>query len=226
MKHAKIFDTKHWENLKPIDLKKITFIHWDGYYRKEFKKNQIVIHHTVSGPGIRGDLSTWLWYKSKVATCIVIERDGKVNQLFSSKYYAYHLGCDNSILDKQSIGVELDNWGQLKEKNGSLYTIYKNKVDVPIVEFSNIAFRGQTIFEAYTEKQLKSLGELLLFWHGRYGIPLDYKPGMWNVSKNALSGKPGVWAHVSFRPWPSIRNKWDAFPDPNLIRMLKSISKL
>ena len=46
---------------------------------------------------------------------------------------------------------------------------------------------------------------------------------MWDVSERALDGADGVWAHVSLRPTPQ---KFDVHPDPNLIKMLKTISEL
>jgi hypothetical protein len=41
---------------------------------------------------------------------------------------------------------------------------------------------------------------------------------MWEVNKDAMSGKAGVWAHVSCR-----KDKVDVFPQPELIDMLKSL---
>jgi len=222
-----IYGSNQWSDLKPLDLKDedLQMVDWDRYYKEEFDKKQIVLHHTVSGPGIRGDLATWKKYTSNIATCMIVEREGTINQLFSSKYWGYHLGAGKSSLDKHSIGVELDNWGQLHEKEGKLYTVYDSKVDVPIVHYSK-GFRGEQIFEAYTVAQLRAVGELLLFWNKRYGITLTYHEEMWDVSDKALAGEPGVWAHVSYRPWPSSKNKWDVHPDPNLISMLKTISGL
>lgn len=222
-----VHGSNQWSDLKPLDLKDEDLIlkEWDRYYKEEFEKKQIVLHHTVSGKKIDGDLATWKKYKSNIGTCTIVERDGTINQLFSSKYWAYHLGAGKSSLDKHSIGVELDNWGQLEERDGKLYTVYGSHVDVPIVHYPK-GFRGEQIFEAYSIAQLRAAGELLLFWNKRYGIPLTYNEDMWDVSEKALAGEPGVWAHVSFRPWPSSKNKWDVHPDNNLISMLKTISGL
>ena len=82
-----IYGSNQWSDLKPLDLKDedLQMVDWDRYYKEEFDKKQIVLHHTVSGPGLRGDLETWKKYKSNIATCMIVERDGKINQLFSSK---------------------------------------------------------------------------------------------------------------------------------------------
>jgi N-acetylmuramoyl-L-alanine amidase len=222
-----IYGSNKWSDLKPLEMsdEDLVQVKWLKYYKDTYEKNQIVLHHTVSGPGIKGDLRTWENYKSHIATCVIIGRDGKINQLFSSKYWGYHLGCGKPMLDKMSIAVELDNWGQLEERDGKLYTVYNSVVDVPTVHYPE-GFRGEQIFEAYPEAQLRSLGELLLLWNKNYKIPLSYNEDMWDVSKRALNGDPGVWAHVSYRPWPSKHNKWDVHPDPNLRSMLRTISGL
>lgn len=216
-----------WSSLQPLDLKdpKLVQIPWKKYSTEVTDKKQIVLHDTISGPKINGDLATWERYKADVAAHVIIERDGTINQLFSSKNYAYHLGCGNTELDKHSIAIELDNWGQLEEKDGNYYTIYGNRVNVDAVTFSK-GFRGEQVFEAYTKEQLQSLGELLLYWNKTYNIPLDYNEDIWDICDRALEGEPGVYAHVSYRPYPSNRNKWDAHPDPSLIELLKNLSEL
>jgi len=234
-----------WSNLKPLDIYSTTLVQvpWLKYYREEFPKDQIVLHHTVSGPGIEGDLNTWKNFKSHIATCMIIERDGKINQLFSSKYWGYHLGVGKVSLDQKSIAVELDNWGGLylgdgSERNfgknfdgtykiirtipGKFYTVYGNTVDIPVVYYPK-GFRGYYYYEAYTYEQLKSLGELLLFWNKKYNISLIYNEDMWDVSQRALNGERGVWTHVSYR---SPSEKQDCHPQPELIDLLKSLNKL
>lgn len=214
----------NFSDLEPLDLEgdKLVQVPWVKYYDTVKDKRQIVIHHTVSGPGIDGDLNTWKKFKSHIATCIIIGRDGTINQLFSSKYWGYHLGVGHRELDQHSIAVELDNWGQLEERNGELYTVYGNKVDVPTVFYPR-GFRGYQLYEAYTEEQLRSLGQLILLWNDRYRIPLNYNSDMWDVSERALNGTPGIWTHVSYRPAPQ---KFDCHPDPNLKDLLLTLPTL
>lgn len=214
-----LFEIKYdWTGLESLSLEdnKLIQVNWLKYYPDIYKKNQVTIHHTVSGPGISGDLEHWKTFKSHIATCIIIERDGKINQLFSSKYWGYHLSCGNTFLDQHSIAVELDNWGQLYELNGKFYNVYDKEVNVPIRRYIK-GFRGEQIFEAYTKEQLWSLGQLLLLWNINYEIPLRYNEDMWDVSEKALNGEPGIFAHVSYKP----SGKWDAHPDPQLISLLK-----
>lgn len=231
-----------WKNLKPFDLSKIETLPFpdDQFLHDEFDKKQIVLHHTVSGNGVEGDVATWEATPERVATCIIIDRDGIPWQLFSSKYWAYHLGAGNSNLDKHSLGIELDNWGWLiagdgtpkqfgknadgtpkfiRTVSGKYYTFYGNSVTVPMQYYAN-GFRGYNYYEKYTYKQLKTLGELLLYWKMRYNIPLTYNSDMWDVTPRALNGIPGIWTHVSYRPMPE---KTDCHPQPELITLLRSL---
>jgi len=231
-----------WENLKPLDLSKIEIVPFpdDQYFHEIYSKTQICIHHTISGDGVDGDISTWEDDPSLVGTCIIIDRAGTPWQLFSSKYWAYHLGAGNHVLDRHSIGVELDNWGWLipgdgtvkqfgKKKNGQpkmvqtelgrYYTYYGYPEAVPLQHYPN-KFRGYEYYEKYSDSQLKTVGELILFWHNKYGIPLDYHEDMWDVSPKALDGTSGIWTHCSYRP---ASDKTDCHPQPELIELLKAL---
>jgi N-acetyl-anhydromuramyl-L-alanine amidase AmpD len=233
-----------WKYLKPLDLSRIEQYPFPEkkYFKTKYKKTQIVLHHTVSGPNISGDVNTWINSKYRIGTCIIVARDGTPYQLFSSRYWAYHLGTGDHEQDKRSIGIEIDNWGGLKPGGGlksfcvapymrgfmypkftrpeSFYAYYGNKVDVP-VQYYKDGYRGYNYYEKYTDEQIKTVGELLLFWRDRYKIPLAYNDKMWDVTSESKWGKPGVWSHTSFRT-----DKSDVHPQPELIQMLKTIQTL
>lgn len=233
-----------WSNLKPIDIAKIeTYPFPDNqFFHDIYPKTQIVLHHTVSGNGVEGDISSWEGDPVQVAVCIVVDRDGIAWQLFSSKYWAYHLGVstNNHALNKASIAIEIDNWGWLIPGDnttkqfglkpngqpnmiytvlGKYYTYYGNSVTVPMEYYAD-GFRGYRNYEKYTEKQLRTVGELLLLWRLKYNISLKYNEDMWDISPRALNGEPGVWTHVSYRPASA---KTDCHPQPSLIDMLKTL---
>lgn len=207
----------------------------DQYYKLQTPKKQIVIHHTASGVGPDGDLRHWIGTKARIATHIIIGRDGTMYQCFSSKYWAHHLGVKsvifkqhgfndygirNKILNQESIAIELDNWGGLKQdKDGNWLTWTGKVIDKKKVQEYPEGFRGHLGYEKYPKKQLDAMARLIRFWHDRYGIPMKYDKDMWDVSKKALSGKPGIYTHVSYRP-----DKSDCHPQPELIETLKSLS--
>ncbi|MFW6226355.1 MAG: peptidase C14 caspase catalytic subunit P20, partial [bacterium] len=93
-------------------------------------------------------------------------------------------------------------------------------VDVPVVHYPN-GYRGYYYYEKYTDDQIKTTGELLLYWNKTYDIPLDYNDNMWEVNDDALGGKRGIWSHTSYR-----NDKSDVHPQPELIEMLKTLKSL
>lgn len=220
-----------------MDLGKIIQVPFpvNQYHRVETPKKQIVLHHTASGEGAKGDIEYWKSDAVKIATSFVIGRDGTIYQLFSSKYYAAHLGIPASFLKskkfkdfgtrcdalhKGSIGIELDSWGWLTKKaDGKFYT-YTNE----IVKNENViaydqGFLGQRYFEKYTDKQIASTKELLQYLCETWKIDKSYQSDMFGVSDKALRGESGIFAHVSYRE----SGKWDVHPQYNLIEMLKSL---
>lgn len=230
-----------WLNLKPINLAKIQVHPFSThkYFHEIYDKTQIVLHHTVSGEGVDGDINSWEQASANIAVCILVDRAGTPWQLFSSKYWAYHLAAGNHDLDRHSIAIEIDNWGwlipgdgtyktfnnpprKIKTELGRYYTYYGNPVAVPLQYYSE-GFRGYNYYEKYTDNQIQTVGELLLYWNMMYNIPLTYNPTMWDVTREALGGKPGVWTHCSYRP---ANEKTDAHPQPELIDMLSILDTI
>lgn len=225
---------KEKKELNELDLKKIIQVDFpdDQYYKKQTNKKQIVLHHTVSGQGVSGDINWWRQTASRIATHIIVDWEGKIYQCYSSKYWGHHLGVkasNNEILNKKSIGIEIDSWGGLIRFNKLWYPAKWNSklkkfvANINVAPINNVqiypeGFRGFYGFEKYTDDQILSVRKLLIYWHKRYGIPIKYNSDMWDINQDALNGKEGVWTHVSYR-----NDKSDCHPQPELIAMLKSL---
>jgi N-acetyl-anhydromuramyl-L-alanine amidase AmpD len=216
---------------KKLDLSKIVQHNFSEkhYFAEELPKKQIVIHHTVSPESVKGDVNWWLNDGKRIGTCVLVAHDGTVHQVFSSKYWAYHLGLPNKHFSRQnlpykkldpiSIGIEIDSFGGLKKGKNGWESVYGNPVpDEKVVEYPD-GYRGYYAFEKYTNDQIEAVRQLLVFWNEKYDIPLDYNEDMWEVSKRALKGEPGVWSHTSYR-----YDKSDIHPQAELIEMLKSLT--
>ena len=176
----------------------------DQYYKENTDKNQLVIHHTVSGDGVINDIRYWMSLKSRIGTAVIINRNGIINQVFSTRNWAHHIGVTDKIfkslnlpnINKQlninSIGIELDNWGGLKEKNGKYYAFPNNfsKVVVPTenVQLYDKPYRGYYAFEKYTYNQIETLMSFIVYCHKIYNIPLTYNDNIWDLNKDALIG--------------------------------------
>lgn len=210
------------------------------YVNERTEKRQIVLHHTASGPGVDGDINWWMKTPERVATHFIIDREGRVHQLFDESFWGYHLGLEQKVftqahlqykqLDKQSIGIELDSWGYLApHTDGKFYPAkwdgrrnMPNTAAKPVPYFyeycSSQKWKGNQYYEKYTTKQLAALRELLTELCRRHNIPKTYNNEMWVVSTKALRGEPGIFAHCSYR-----HDKSDVHPQPELLNMLKSL---
>ena len=218
----------------PLDLSKIQTLAFPDsqYYKEAFEKTQVVLHHTASGRGVNGDYRWWLEDPARIATSVIIDRDGTINQLFAGKYWGHHIGCKedflrakkatktNKELNQHSIGIEIDAWGQLTQKDGRFYSYTGAEVPLCEVATYETPFRGHRYYQCYTPAQINSVRDLLLYWGQRNNIPLSYNEDMWDVSKRALDGEAGIWTHVSYRD-----DKCDCHPQPSLIKMLKGLSE-
>ena len=158
-----------------------------------------------------------------------MSKDGEICQAFSSKYWAYHLGVrseifkahdvDYRLLDKNSIGVEICNWGYLTERDGKFYNYVNGLVPESEVTILETPYKNKRYWHRYTDEQIESVRQLLVFWHKRYGISITYNDcDMWQVSKRALRGENGLFSHNSVRP-----DKLDIYPCPRMIEMLKEL---
>jgi hypothetical protein len=197
---------------------------YNFFNRSKTKINQIVLHHTVSSPDAGEQIiKYWNSQKNGVATHFVLAKDGTAYQAYDLDYWAYHLGLKdnrNVKLNKNSVGIEISNWGGLIKKGIKLYNVYKQEVkdNGDIIYFQN-GFRGYYYYQRYTKEQIGALRELILYISDKYNVPLSYNDDMWDYTEKAMNGKPGIWTHVSYR-----KDKSDCFPQDDLIGMLKGLS--
>jgi N-acetyl-anhydromuramyl-L-alanine amidase AmpD len=233
--------------MEPLNLSELVQVDFSSnqYYREETAKSQICLHHTVSGGFAQGVIDWWNQDPQRIATHFIIQKDGIIFQLYSSKYWAHHLGIKseflkkmgfsdynvrNTILNKSSVAMEICNWGGLvRDENGfhpakwdtnlRKYVPY-TKITIPddnVITYPK-PFRDFIYFEKYSTEQIVSINRLVVYLCDKFGIPKNYDPSIWDISMNALSGKPMIATHCSFR-----QDKSDCHPQPELIQMLQSL---
>ena len=87
------------------------------YFHEKHPKTQIVLHYTAGY--IKGDVAALSKPNYRVSVPFIIARNGKILNLWSSAYWAYHLGSSavggNSNGGKRTIGIEMSNIGFLKK---------------------------------------------------------------------------------------------------------------
>lgn len=207
------------------------------YFKEEYKKTQIVLHHTAgnsSGVNVANDWNSDK--RGRIATCAIISGpgaknspDGEIVQCFSSKYWAYHLGIKgdvfkaykvkHQILDKISIGIEICNWGQLDKIGPKFYNYVDREVPTSQVTELVTPYKGYKYFHKYSDAQIESTRQLLLYWNKVYNIDLSYDyTQMFSVNTKALKGENGLYSHNSYR-----KDKIDIYPCPRMIDMLTKL---
>jgi len=232
-----------------LNLEKIVQVDFPTaqYYKIDHVKTQIVWHHSAGWDNAQGMFNGWIENAERVATCCGITDDGTIYQIFSSKYWAYHVNIlskgnkqvkENPIyapyfkravdVENRTIGVEVLNWGGLKRVDGKYHTwasahinpLYKKDitVDEKKVQYYPEGFRGYYYYEKYTDREIESLWKLTRYWMGRYDIPLNPHQDIFELNQSAFQGVPGIYTHCSFRI-----DKQDMHPQPELLKMFVSL---
>lgn len=200
----------------------------DQFFQDLHPKKQIYLHHTAGGPNAVSVANYFQQKEGRVATAFVIGADGTIVQLFSSKHWAYHLGLkpevfaekgvDYKSLDKISIGIEICNYGPLAKKNGYFYNYVGGKVDRSQITELKSKYKGHIWWQKYTDEQIESTRQLLVYLCDTYGISKEYADVIFDIDKRALKGENGVFTHNSVR-----HDKSDIYPCPRMIEMLKNL---
>lgn len=228
--------------MKELDLSKIIQFPFPEheYIKVGTPKSQVCLHQTVSWGNAEGVFAYWDRDKNgAVGTCICIEGrhgkdcvDGTIVQGFSSKYWAWHLGLTPSIfkrfglryvnLNMICIGIEICNAAYVIKTPHGYYSKSLDWIvpDSEIVELP-APHRGHTLWHAFTDAQIDSTLELLLYWKKIWGIDPRFR-GMeiFDVNKDALSGVNGIYTHNCYTT-PQMRA--DIHPQPSLIKAWQHI---
>jgi N-acetyl-anhydromuramyl-L-alanine amidase AmpD len=198
------------------------------YYFEAQRKKRIVLHFTAGH--LQSDMNQLSQANYHVSVPFVIARDGKIYQLFYSKYWSHHLGLASGnpgkIYDKEAIGIELCNYGWLKPVGQELETIYSRQMNAstglpnPVDVYCNIndteaysqldtPYRDQEFYASYTPAQLESLIVLVRYLTALYLIPREFLPeeNRYLTNKTNMDFK-GIISHVNYRN----SGKWDIGP--------------
>jgi N-acetyl-anhydromuramyl-L-alanine amidase AmpD len=192
------------------------------------EKKQIYLHHTAGGPDAVSVAKYFDTKPERVATAFIIGANGTIVQCFSSRDWAYHLGLKESIfkaskvpylsLDPISIGIEVCNWGPLSFKNGKYYNYVGGEVNPSNVTTLEVPYKKHKHWFTYTDAQIESLRQLVVYLCETYDIPKDYNESIWDIDLDALKGNKGIFTHNSVR-----KDKSDMYPCPRVIQMLKNL---
>lgn len=219
----------------------------DQYIKKDCSslKKQITLHFTAGGSSSKNVIYGWQKDPDRVATAFLIcgkptskdtHKDGDIYQAFGSKYFAYHLAFSkktNKVPSKYhnftyeteiaeaTVAIEVTNWGYLtKESDGSFKTYVGTTVPKEDVVTLSKPHRGHIYYHDFTNAQIVSLKELVIYLCDKYSISKKFNEDMFDINLRALDGENGIFTHVSYRS-----DKFDCAPLPKLIKMLKEIEQ-
>lgn len=203
------------------------------------QKTGIVVHHTAGGPNA-ANVITGSWENDKtanggklaVATSFVIggpmssnpAMDGQIYMAFPDENWAHHLGtkaANNSQLNRQTIGIEICNWGPItKTKEGKFVTYVGSELAAEHVYKLDKPFRGFTWYHEYSDKQIESTKKLILALAEKWKINPKkvWNLESFNLSNQAMAGEGGIWTHTNYR-----NDKFDVSPSPKIIKMFNSL---
>jgi len=225
----------------------------EGEYKNgPIKAEYVFIHHTAGRQNPYKTIDSWGRDKrGAVATEFVlggqsvagndVSYDGEVVQAFPEGNYGWHLGKNGSqSMHKNSVGIEVNNFAYLTKggytnrgiwvaKNPNSYYTYAGVLadELQMVTLDT-PFRGHSVWHRYSDIQIESLKNLILFIGERDNI--DIRAGLpalvkeigadaFEFNTDAYYGKvKGLWTHTNTR-----KDKSDMFPQPELLDMLVSL---
>ena len=210
----------------------------DGEYLKgNYKNDYIILHHTAGGANPKVVIDSWSKdCIGKVATEFVVggqncksgntKYDGQIVRAFPEGCQAYHIGKSGSdYMNIHSVGIEMCNFGYIK--NGLTYI--GTNVDLNQIISLDSSFKGYLDWHKYSDEQINSVRELLLYISNRDNIDLHeglyrwiYEEGVmkaFGFHEDAYNGKvKGLLTHANIR-----KDKFDCSPQPNLVDMIMSL---
>lgn len=212
------------------------------YLTGNYKNEYIILHHTAGGANPYSVVTSWNTdTQGRVATEFCVggidcktgqnTYDGKIIKTFPDGCQAYHIGTSgSSFMNLHSVGIEICSMGNLTKDSKGIYKTYVNST----CQSNQVCtlcqpFRGYTYYHQYSDKQLQSLKQLLLFIANRDNIDLHEGLYKWikteGVQKafeyhdSAYKGlTKGLLSHASIR-----KDKFDVSPQPHLVDMILSL---
>lgn len=229
------------------------------YFVGPTKKEWVFLHHTAGWDNPYNTISNWgRDNRGAIATEFVlggpkitdgnISFDGELVQAFPEGGYGWHLGTGNNVMHRNSVGIEVCNFGYLtlggywkwnsttkknewiKLKGDRLYTYVGTEVNPSSSQVVTLSkpFRGHSTWHRYSDNQISVLRDWILFVGNRDNI--DVRKGLPELIKSRgvdafdvfditmCERTKGLWSHTNVR-----KDKVDMFPQQELIDMLLSL---
>ncbi len=200
-----------------------------GYYREEHRKRMILLHFTA-GTTAAGAFTTFKNNRGRVATPYILDRDGKIYEIFPPRYWAIHLFRHYSgeypiyyQLEQRTIPIEIVNVGPLKPDSGDRRQLNWWAPPHPVTgretfstkwcmmdesdKYVKKTDRGIQYFAAFTAAQYASLNKLIDYLCLHFDIPRQAPRNKLATDLEGMINFNGIASHQNFRS-----DKWDIGP--------------
>ena len=181
------------------------------YHPTKTPKKSICLHFTVGH--IKADIETLTKKDYHVSVSYVVDRSGRIYELFPDTYWSCHLGKDaiggNEVMSKQSIGIEISNYGPLTQSGENLMDSYK-KAYCKMSEteyYYKHSYKHHDYYASMTDIQTEAVAALVKYLGRKHNIPMNFKGDdePFASDKEAVSFN-GVFYHTNVRKdkfdWP------------------------
>lgn len=214
---------------------KTQFLPKGEYFAGPTKKDWLFLHHTAGWDNPYNVITSWERdNRGAVATEFVLGGpkitdssttwDGELVQAFPTGGYGWHLGTGNNVMHRNSVGIEVCNFGWIKDGKTYVNTVAQSSQIVTLAK----PFRGHKTWHRYSDKQIEVLKDWILFIANRDNI--DVRKGLPEMIRQKgadafdffdpkfVEANKGLWSHTNVR-----KDKVDMFPQQELIDMLLSL---
>lgn len=198
----------------------------DAHFLTITEKTQICFHVL---PVADGDLSLDTMITANQVAPFVVTKD-KIYNLFDTNYWGYHLGVKNGNLNRISIPIKIQTFGELKLIDGDFRAFPNdygqgsnldslgNVVKVVINPSDVVEDSAGHYFHKLSIFQVKAVSVLCKHLAEKHDINLAYKDDMWKLNEDALNGTPGIYTHSSYRS-----DKVGLYPQKELIASIQNL---
>ena len=194
------------------------------YYATKTTKKSICLHFTVGY--IKSDTTALSTKDNCVSVSYVVDRSGRIYEMFPDTEWSYHLGSGavggNGAMSKQSIGIEISNYGPLKLSGENLVDAYGNNYCTVAEKqfYDKLNYRGYDYFASMTEAQISATAALIKYLGRKHDIPMNFKPDDTPFANNAEAiAFKGVFYHTNVR-----KDKFDWPFGPSLKALISACS--
>lgn len=217
------------------------------FFNGPTKKEYLFLHFTAGwenpfrviddwNSDTRGQVGTQYVIGGKHCQTLDEKHDGTIVQCMKTENYAWHIGVGNTELHRNSIGIEVCNFGPLKRLQNDYFSWANKRINPSEIVVLNKDFRGYRAFHRITNEQLHSLNFLIGKIAKETGIDPTKgmkdrikKLGAWKAfdyDADIRNGKvKGLFCHTNVSPKNRFGGyeKFDWWPCDELIDLLNSL---